>query len=147
MAPAGDGHAGVSFLRKLFAPHFPGILGGYHSCLGCYRPSRDYCSELCITFATGLPMNCDRTEMGYRSGWRSPAWVCFFVFFIDWVVSSRRAGATRPPKVLAVGPVGDRVVEPGPAGTDRRSGRIGEPGRGTSVPVGASDPDIPRGHR
>ena len=34
MAPAGRRPHEVSFLRKLFAPHFPGILGGYFSRFG-----------------------------------------------------------------------------------------------------------------
>lgn len=114
MAPAGRRPPEVSLLRKLFAPHFPGILGGYHSLFGMLSTLAGLLLGTVHYIATrttgelrphrnGLPVGLALTGLGL-----------LLVFFIDWVVSSRRARDNPPARRFwPWADAGDGVVEPG----------------------------------
>ncbi len=114
MAPAGRRSPKAPFLRKLFEPHFPGILGGYHSLFGMLSTLAGLLLGTVHYIATrttgelrphrnGLPVGLALTGLGL-----------LLVFFIDWVVSSRRARDNPPARGFwPWADAGDGVVEPG----------------------------------
>ena len=114
MAPAGRRSPKAPFLRKLFEPHFPGILGGYFSRFGLLSGIAGFVAGGVFTIIQKSNGGKRLPKAGLTTSLALTAMGLLLVFFIDLAVSSRRARDNPPARRFwPWADAGDGVVEPG----------------------------------
>lgn len=114
MAPAGRRSPKAPFLRRLFEPHFTGVLGGYYSRFGLISGVAGLVAGGVFTIIRNSTDETRLPDTGLTTSLALTAMGLLLVFFIDLAVSSWRARDNPPARGFwPWAPVGDGVVEPG----------------------------------
>lgn len=114
MAPAGRRPPEVSFLRKLFEPHFTGVLGGHYSRFGMFSGVAGLVAGGVFSIIRNSTDETRLPDTGLTTSLALTAMGLLLVFFIDLAVSSWRARDNPPARGFwPWADAGDGVVEPG----------------------------------
>ena len=114
MAPAGRRSPKAPFLRRLFEPHFTGVLGGHYSRLGMFSGIAGFVAGGVFTIIQKSNGGKRLPKAGLTTSLALTAMGLLLVFFIDLAVSSRRARDNPPARRFwPWADAGDGVVEPG----------------------------------